>query len=57
MKVAELKKPLLSGVVFFSTVCALSVGYAAYTALAPVNSGDQLKRNDWNTMVSNLADF
>lgn len=50
-------KPISAGIIFFSTVAFLSVGYAAYTALSATKQpGDQISSSEWNTMAANLAD-
>lgn len=52
-----LKKSAYSAIAFFGTLCALSAGYAAYTALGTVTSGQTLTATGWNAMVADLADL
>ncbi|MDD2566233.1 MAG: tail fiber domain-containing protein [Candidatus Gracilibacteria bacterium] len=52
-----IKKPIYSAIVFFSTLGVLTMGYATYTALTPVNTGDKLESGSWNTMITNLEDL
>lgn len=50
-------KPISAGIIFFSTIAFLSVGYAAYSALSATKQpGDQISSSEWNTMATNLAD-
>jgi hypothetical protein len=58
MKTSELlKKSVYSATAFFATLCVLSVGYGAYSALSNVNVGDPLSKDAWNQMVGNLEDL
>ncbi len=57
MKMPSVKTPFLSGIAFFLTVCALSVGYAL-THTVPVQTasgGSTLSSSEWNKIVSNLS--
>ncbi len=53
----NLKKPIYSALIFFSTLCILSIWYWAYSALSPVNTWDPLTKTIWNQMVDNIADL
>ena len=53
----EYKKPAVSAVVFFVTLVGVSYAYAAFTSLANVVAGGQLKAVDWNAMVADLNDL
>ena len=54
---SRLGNPILSAIVFFLTVGVLSVGYAAFSSLGSVNSGDMLTSTLWNKMSANLDDL
>ncbi|MDQ1343353.1 MAG: hypothetical protein QG650_72 [Patescibacteria group bacterium] len=56
MSLAFFKKPALSAIAFFGTLAVLSVGYATYSSLSSVNTGDTLTKDLWNQMVANFAD-
>lgn len=52
-----IRRSALSALVFCVTVLAVSAGYAAFTSLSVVNTGDTLSKSAWNMMVSNLDDL
>lgn len=55
--IPSLKKSLYSALVFFGTLMVLSVGYAAWTTLGHVSSGNPLTATSWNALVDNIADL
>ncbi|MDQ1344329.1 MAG: hypothetical protein QG650_1050, partial [Patescibacteria group bacterium] len=52
-----IRRSALSALVFCVTIMAVSAGYAAFTSLSIVDTGDALSKNAWNIMVSNLDDL
>ncbi len=61
MRISDFKKPVLSGIVFFGTVVALSVGYAALnggiTASDKASSNEALSSVKWNRIVDGILDL
>ncbi|EKD65865.1 MAG: hypothetical protein ACD_49C00078G0004 [uncultured bacterium (gcode 4)] len=54
----KFKKPILSAVVFFSTLIVLSVWYATWNnTMTTVWTGSGLTANSWNAMVDNINDL
>jgi hypothetical protein len=54
----DFKKPMLSALAFFGMLGALSVGYAAFSAVANNKSqGMTLSSLEWNTMANDLSDL
>lgn len=51
------KKSLYSALVFFGTLIVLTVGYAAWTTMGHVSSGNPLTATSWNALVDNIADL
>jgi hypothetical protein len=58
MNASHFKKPILAAVVFSVTLGAISVGYAAFSAVANNKSqGMTLSSGEWNTMANDLTDL
>jgi hypothetical protein len=55
---SDIRRPITAGIAFFSTVCVLSVGYAAWNASMPTaTSGGTLTATGWNAVVGNVDDL
>lgn len=59
MRISDFKKPALSGIVFFGTVLALSVGYGAYSSISSSEyaAGQPLSSSLFGKVVGNLEDL
>ncbi len=59
MRISDIKKPVLSGFVFFSTIVALSVGYGAYSSISSSEyaAGQSLSSSLFGKVVGNLENI
>lgn len=59
MRISDFKKPALSGIAFFGTVVALSVGYGAYSSISSSEyaAGQPLSSSLFGKVVGNLEDL